>query len=231
MYMNKVLFWDFQGTLAYNDWMISKALYKVLVEYEPNANIKIDDFKNKSLIGFPWQKPEKDYKHLIGEDNWWKNAEAIFKKAYESLNISEKDSLYLSKKVKKELINPNNFTLYEDTIEMLSHFKNIGFTNIILSNHIPELADIVKGLGLSGYIDLCISSGNVGYEKPNPKIYEYALKNAQYPKNVWMIGDNLEADVRGAESMGIKGILVRSNKDSTVRYYSKDLRGLKDIIN
>lgn len=137
----------------------------------------------------------------------------------------------LSKRVRKEIINSNNFTLYEDTIDMLSHFKNIGFTNIILSNHIPELVDIVKELGLSEYIELCISSGNVGYEKPNPKIYEYALKNIKNPENVWMIGDSLSADVKGAENMGINGVLVRSDKDSTVKYYSKDLRGLKHIIN
>lgn len=44
--MNKVIFWDFQGTLAHNDCMVSKALYKVLLENEPNTRITIEEFKN-----------------------------------------------------------------------------------------------------------------------------------------------------------------------------------------
>ncbi len=50
--MDKVIFWDFQDTLAHNDWMISKALYKTLIKNEPNTNIVIDDFKKKPLKGF-----------------------------------------------------------------------------------------------------------------------------------------------------------------------------------
>jgi hypothetical protein len=96
--MDKIIFWDFHGTLAYNDWMVSKALYKVLINNEPNTNIGIDDFKEK------------------------------------------------------------------------------GYSNVILSNHIPELPRIVEELGLSPYLIDCISSANVGYEKPNAKIYEHALE-------------------------------------------------------
>jgi hypothetical protein len=38
------------------------------------------------------------------------------------------------------------------------------------------------------------------------------------------------ADVRGAEGVGIKGVLVRSKRADDIKYYSGDLRGLKEII-
>lgn len=106
--------------------------------------------------------------------------------------------------MRKELIKIDEFILYEDTIETLSYFKEKGYANVILYNHIPELPDIVHGLKLSLYFLGCISSANVGYEKPNPKIYEYALEKYNKAKDIWMVGDSIIADVRGAENVGIK---------------------------
>ncbi len=45
-----------------------------------------------------------------------------------------------------------------------------------------------------------------------------------------MVGDSILADVRGPEYVGIKAVLVRSNTEENVRYYSKDLLGVKEII-
>lgn len=228
--MRKVIYWDFHGTLAYNDWMFSKALYKVINEYEPNSIISIDDFKKQPLTGFPWQQHEKDYLHLTNSDAWWKHVQPIFIDVYKSFNISEDKAIFYAEKVRYEITKSDEFSLYDDTIEMLDFFKNNGYINIILSNHIPELLNIVEKLGLRDYIEDCISSANVGYEKPNPKIYKYALEKAKNPEVAWMVGDSVIADVKGPESVGIKGVLVRNKRENTIKYYAKNLRELKEII-
>lgn len=228
--MRKVLFWDFHGTLAYNDWMFSKALYKVLINNDANTEITIDDFKKKPMMGFPWQDYKKEYLHLTESSEWWKNAEVIFIECYKSLGLEAEKAVKYAKEVREELIKIDEFILYEDTIETLAHFKDKGYENIILSNHIPELPEIVEGLGLAPYLLDCISSANVGYEKPNPKIYQYALEKYKYPGEVWMIGDSVLADVRGAENVRIKGVMVRSKRTDSINYYSNDLRGVKEII-
>ena len=46
--MDKIIFWDFHGTLAHNEWMFSKALYKVLIKNDANTKISIEDFKKKT---------------------------------------------------------------------------------------------------------------------------------------------------------------------------------------
>lgn len=228
--MNKFIFWDFQDTLAHNDWMVSKALYKVIAENEASLDLQIEDFKKKPLKGFPWQDYTKEYLHLSNCEAWWKNAEDIFLNCYKEFNISEDKARIYAKMVREELIKPEEFTLFEDSIETLKYFKEIGYSNVILSNHIPELPNIVEQLGLSEYLLDCISSANVGYEKPNLKIYEYALKRHNYPKDVWMVGDSITSDVRGPQALGIKGILVRSEKVDGVLYCSENLLGLKEII-
>lgn len=228
--MNKVIFWDFQGTLAHNDWMISKALYKVLVHNEPCTKITIEDFKRLKIIGIPWQDYKKDYSYLTSRGEWWKLVERIFEKAYRHISIAEDKARQYAKQAHYELIKPDEFILYSDTIETLSYFKSNGWKNIILSNHLPELPDIVNYLGLKELIYNCISSANIGFEKPNQKIYEYALKQFENPEKVWMVGDSIEADVKGPEKAGITGVLVRTEKEDGIEHYSKDLLGLKKII-
>ena len=87
-----------------------------------------------------------------------------------------------------------------------------------------------RASGLDSYFDFCFSSGVTGYEKPNPKAFRHALQVIGHPRDVWVIGDNADADVRGAESAGIRAILVRNNNKANVRYYAQDLREAVSII-
>jgi putative hydrolase of the HAD superfamily len=57
------------------------------------------------------------------------------------------------------------------------------------------------------YFDTIITSESVGVKKPNPKVFNYALKQANAKKeHSIMIGDNVEADIRGALKVGMKAI-------------------------
>jgi putative hydrolase of the HAD superfamily len=224
--MGKVIFWDFDGTLAYNEYMFSKALHKVLLNKDKNTKITIDDFKKIQLVGFPWQDATKGYNNEL----WWDNAEKIFLNAYNELKIANDKALEYSKMVRDELLKAEDFKLFEDTIEVLKYFQEHGYENVILSNHIPELNIIVKKLDLDKYISRCFSSANIGYEKPNAKIFRHVLECCEDDSDVWMVGDNIVADIQGAEQIGLRAILVRAHKPENILYYSKDLYGVKDII-
>jgi putative hydrolase of the HAD superfamily len=228
--MNKVILWDFQGTLAHNDWMISKALHKVFAVNEPHTEISIEQFKKIKIVGIPWQDHEKDYSHLTNKGEWWKLVEGIFEETYKKLSIDRQKARKYAKLAHNELVKADEYKLFGDTIEILDYFQINGWKNIILSNHIPDLPNIVESLQLKKYIYKSISSANVGYEKPNRKIYEFALRCTGNPEKVWMVGDSLVADVIGPKKIGIKGVLVRSQEADGVDYYSKDLLGLKEII-
>ena len=96
-----------------------------------------------------------------------------------------------------------------------------------MSNHIPELGQIVKGLGLEKHFIKIYSSGNIGYEKPNSKIYEYVLNDTKLNTiDCIMIGDSYNSDIQGGTKMGIKSILVRSENTHNYEYYCKDLTNI-----
>ncbi|MBO0794443.1 MAG: HAD hydrolase-like protein [Ktedonobacteraceae bacterium] len=64
---------------------------------------------------------------------------------------------------------------------------------------------------------------------PYPGAFFNALTRLDHPKMVYMIGDNIEADVLGAEAVGIPAILVR-NPDSRAIRFCPDLFGIPNLL-
>ena len=77
----------------------------------------------------------------------------------------------------------------------------------------PELPELIRRLGLADLLDGVLTSATTGYEKPNPEMFRIALRQAGDPDGAWMVGDNPIADIAGAESVGIRGLLVRTAAD------------------
>ncbi len=227
--MKKAIFWDFHETLADNEGLLSGNIKKVLDKYEKDNKISRNDIL-KHLNGFPWNDTSRDYLHLCEREAWWSNAYNVISRAYYENGISKEKAYVYAREARKLITAPEDYILYEDTVEALNMAIGKGYRNVIVSNHIPELPEIVKYHGLMEYIDICISSANVGYEKPNPNIYRIALERAGNPKEVWMIGDNVKADIEGAEAVGIKAVLVHRETAEPVRYSSPDLLGVFNFI-
>lgn len=227
---SKVIFWDFDGTLAYRPKMFSSSLKMVLDEYEKGHQITDESLMQWLQSGFPWHEPDIEYLLLREPEAWWDNISRVFERAYVMNGVVPEKACFYAKEARKYLIDPEHYRLYEDTVDTLKYFKEDGYKNIILSNHIPELPEIVECLGLMEYIDICISSANVGFEKPNLKIFQLALEMAGNPEFAWMVGDSLKADIHGAEAAGIEAILVRKPADGKVKYFSPDLKGIIKFI-
>ena len=227
---NRVILWDFEGTLVDRPGRWRSALMEVLDLNEPDHQVEMEQIRPYLRDGFPWHHPDEPHTHLSNSQEWWSHMGRIFTRAYQGSGFSFERAEELASLVRNTFINPDRFILYEDTIPALSNLAEKGWKHVILSNHVPELPDIVAGIGLSPYIDWCMSSAFIGYEKPNPKAFYIALETVGNPEKVWMVGDNPEADIRGAESIGIPAILVRNQQYQNAKYYAQDLMQAVSII-
>ena len=232
----KVIFWDFAGTLAVErsrktggtGWRA--AIMDVLDECEPGHGIDSEKIRSFLQEGFPWHKPEEPHTHLAMPDAWWQALELVFIRCYRGIGYSSERAAELATQVRRHMIKSERYVLYEDTITVLAELKAKGWRHVMLSNHMPELPEIVKMIGLSPYIACFITSGVTGYEKPHPQAFRIALDTAGNPEKAWMIGDNIESDINGAENAGIPAILVRSPRTEDVKYYAASLNDVVGII-
>jgi len=87
---------------------------------------------------------------------------------------------------------------------------------------------------LAGFFEQVLIEGEVGFGKPDPRIFQQALTSmAASPSDTWMIGDNLDWDVAGAQQHGIFSVWVDGEgqgvpASSTVRP-DWIVRGLADL--
>jgi putative hydrolase of the HAD superfamily len=67
----------------------------------------------------------------------------------------------------------------------------------------------IERFALADLFDLILIEGEVGFGKPDPRVFDRALSElAVEPADAWMVGDNLEWDVAQPQRMGLFGIWV-----------------------
>jgi putative hydrolase of the HAD superfamily len=216
----KYLLWDFDNTLAYREGMWSSTICELLNEYGYN-NLRIKDISPYLESGFPWHSPEIAHEEFFKGKSWWQYMNDYFAGILKELGIECTTANNISNDIRQKYMNPSKWHIYDDTILCLKSAMEKGYCNIMLSNHVPELEELVMNLGIRDYFIKIYSSADIGYEKPNVKIYEKVLLGLSDVESITMIGDNYKADIQGAKKAGIDAILVgKSNNYNYTKYFA-----------
>ncbi len=65
----------------------------------------------------------------------------------------------------------------------------------------------IERYGLAGFFDAIFIEGEFGVGKPHASVFQAALDALDADaEQAWMIGDNLHADIAGAQALGIAGV-------------------------
>ncbi len=124
---------------------------------------------------------------------------------------------------------PNYNTLFDGAIELLEYLSPKYQLHIITNGFEEVQTKKMKSSDILYYFDKIITSESVGVKKPNPKIFEHALNltEANVDQSL-MIGDNFEADILGAQQVGMQTIFFNIHKND-VFYKSIIVDKLIDI--
>ena len=102
----------------------------------------------------------------------------------------------------------SSFThVFDYTKELLDYLVE-RYPLHILTNGFAEIqSKKLKGAGLEGYFQTVVNAEDVGFKKPDPKIFAFALDKAKATASEsLMIGDDLEADILGAKNCGLDAL-------------------------
>ncbi len=154
------------------------------------------------------------------------------KKTFDNLSFKVTDELIhlLSHDYIQRL--PDNDHLFEGTIEILEYLR-VNYKLHIITNGFREVQRVkMETSRIKHYFDQIIDSESVGVKKPNPLIFEFALKSANVTsKNALMIGDNIEADIEGATKVGMQSIHFEPNPNANkADFHISSLLQLKNYL-
>ncbi len=204
------ILWDFDGTLAIRPGLWKATLIEILDEYEPGHGITVEQVRAGLRDGFPWHRAHEPHPHLSDPEEWWRSVGAVVAGAYAGSGVPAARAAELAVLVRERYVDPSKGWRLVDGVEQtLRRLAASGWRHAVLSNHVPELPRIVEGLGILGHFDAVLTSAAIAYEKPHPQAFALGRRALGDPSELWMVGDNPEADVAGAEAAGIRGLLVQ----------------------
>ncbi len=98
----------------------------------------------------------------------------------------------------------------------------------------PAIKQTLRKFGLSKFFDVVVISGDIGWRKPNPKIFEKALRALHVSASeAVFVGDAPLHDIAGARQVGMKTVLLRRlGEKETVDTGSPDeiISGLEELL-
>lgn len=136
------------------------------------------------------------------------------KTTFDAIGYDIKDEVIdiLSTEYITNLATYNNLLPY--TVEILNYLKPKYKLHIITNGFEEVQTRKLVNSNIFGYFDQVINSEMAGVKKPNPEIFELALKKANTaPDKSLMVGDNIEADILGAKAVGFHALHFNAHND------------------
>lgn len=104
-------------------------------------------------------------------------------------------------------LTPTKKNLFEGVLDVLAYLQKKYSLHIISNGFKESTLTKMEVCALNPFFQNVIISEVVGVNKPDKAIFEYALDKASALKDESiMIGDSIEADIRGAQAYGMKAI-------------------------
>jgi len=130
---------------------------------------------------------------------------------------------------------PNRRNLFPYATEILSYLTKKNYVLHLITNGFDSIQhNKLKYSNLTSYFNEVITSEKAGSLKPNKEIFEFALQaTGADVKNSIMIGDNIEADIKGAMNAGLDTIFVNHlqvETDVKPTYIIHHLKELEEIF-
>ncbi len=91
----------------------------------------------------------------------------------------------------------------------LAGLREAGYRLGLITNVTDDPAPELERIGLRKWFDVMAASCLVGFEKPDPRIFEAAMSEMGIPPEQGVhVGDQFLADVGGARAVGLKAVLL-----------------------
>ncbi len=210
----KHLFFDLDHTLWDFETNSRDTLHEVFHAHDLHQTLTPDfdgfyqrySYHNKRL----WDR----YNHgfIKQEELRWKR---MWHTLLEYKSGDEKLALQLSQEYLKIL--PHKTQLFPYTIEIIEYLTRKGYALHLITNGFEDVQwGKLRNSQIDHYFGEVITSERAMALKPHKEIFEFALQQtgAQKAESI-MIGDNLDADIRGAMQAGLDTVFVNHIGEST----------------
>jgi putative hydrolase of the HAD superfamily len=104
---------------------------------------------------------------------------------------------------------PSVYRLFGDAVPTIEEFRSRGLKVGVISNFEGWLKALLDVLEIRELFDTVAISGDLGWEKPDARIFEWAMEQVGVtPETALHVGDSPNFDAQPAHDLGMTGVLL-----------------------
>jgi putative hydrolase of the HAD superfamily len=151
----------------------------------------------------PWHRLERGE---IGFGEWYQDVSALAAEAGVELDLSPLAAL------RDEMV------VYPQVVARVLQLRHDGYKTALITNNVREGSNMWRSLlPVDDLFDVVIDSSAVGLRKPNPAIFELALRELGVTDPATAVFlDDLDSNVTAARASGLHGIVVGDPPDAAL---------------
>jgi len=231
----ELILFDLDDTLMAFDLSSKEAWDKAVDIFIQKNDVTVEKYilleKLHKARKWYWGDPER---HKMGRKNIVNARREIVKlalKEYSYFNINQLEELADNySKIHEEL-----WYLFDDVEETLQFIKEQKIKLGIMTNGTSEnQRGKLRRFDIEKYFDYIFIEGEVGYGKPDIKVYEYMLQETKIESSkIIMVGDNLIWDIEPPQKMGIYTLWINTKGVNLAQFNIKPdkiILKISDII-
>jgi HAD superfamily hydrolase (TIGR01662 family) len=206
----KAIFFDLDGTLRHS----VPSGGDVFTDYVVTLGLRVNH--EDRIRGMRWEHlywansvdlRDDLIAHSGETENFWieysrRRLIALGASAEWALSYAPKVSIHMGAEYKPESIVP------DEVRRALADLKQAGYIMAVLSNRDKPFQETLDTHRISEFFDFSVAAGEVNSFKPDPGLFEHALKRASLTaQEAIYVGDNYFADVVGSRRAGLTPVL------------------------
>jgi putative hydrolase of the HAD superfamily len=124
----------------------------------------------------------------------------------------------------------------EGVVETLTELRGRGIPTALVSNSTEDVALVWAETPFAGLFDTAVFSATAGFMKPDPEIYQLALRQLPVPASETLfVGDGANDELEGARGVGMTPVLVRpdgvdSPRDGVVDWQGRRITAIAGVL-
>jgi len=189
--MIKAITFDYGGVIRINN----EDLFNNIAKY---LNISREEFSKEYF----------SLNHLFNTQG--KSYEDVIALIISKFNNSKEAKNYILKLTKE---NHSKYHLNNELIGIIQDLKNKDYKIALLSNNSVELKQRLVEDGIFDLFDVIIISAEVGYQKPEPEIFDVLFKKLDLKSDEVIFVDDTLKSLEGANKIGYIPILFEDNEN------------------
>ena len=208
----KAVLFDLGNTLV-KLWIPETVYHRILTSFKINRSI---EEIREALVKAQKDSERLKYEQLFGKipyEEYWNKRDGLLLR-HLGLPLDRK----LLRKIQTRWFDYAECPLFPDVNPVLSKLRERGLKmGIISTGYKQDIDAIIQKTGLQKeFFKVIVGADTLKKTKPDPEVFKYALTKLKVkPQETLFVGDEIDADYRGAENAGIHALLIQRTENKT----------------